>query len=344
MKILVFNICFLVFVRISFAKIDSIKVNYENGNRCFSWTCNDCSNTINFQIFIFEGSRNSFPTQKVDIINKDASKWCFEKRIGANIFGMSIKSHTQWGKYNVLTPGESYTVGIERIYLDKTTQKEKYDSTFFNIYPYQILDIVDIKNYQKLALDDFYLHSSYSSFIVKKGEIWSFINQSESFQILSIFQNSTHYLLQLNNSKFVSVEKKPRRPEPLGNFSQIVYTISALLISIAGLISIILVYLIFKALYYLNFILNNSNDFEKIFGSIIQNEKMSPLIIYTICNVLQFDVINKIINRFLGFDLRFFKNNENMKVKIDEMSIVFSKYPIYEYSKINASLKEVFPL
>lgn len=201
MKTLLINLLFTFYGQ-ALAKIDSINVNYENGNKCFSWSCSSCSNTINFYIFVNEGVFHTFPTNKIDVISKDASKWCFNKRIGFEFLGMDLKSYTQWGKNNVLTEGESYTIGIKRVFLDKTTQKEKSDSTYFILHPFELLDTANVKNLDEVSLKSNYLASSYSSFIKEDGKVLLFANQSKSIEINSIFENKTHYLLTDVTSTF----------------------------------------------------------------------------------------------------------------------------------------------
>jgi hypothetical protein len=340
MKIFRFLILFSICFESIGANIAVKNIVDKKNSICFSWIYfNPNLTTVSIRIYAVEGRSTVFPSKLADTLLGAATEWCSTERAGVDIFGMDVKSPEQWGDPRVFTRGEVYTVGIERIFVNQRTQKNESEKIFFYVYPYRSIKSLPI-GVDTIRSVDFSLTmpDSYRTFISRENNVLIFLFPKRNEPIMCVYQKGSSYILKLKHSGYIEIDKKPKRPEPLGNPLQVYTTLSVIFGSLLLVSLIVIMFAMFKSLYYLNFLFGNISEARQIFSHIVATERFFSVIIFFICLVVKFDILSKLVKHFSGLEIALFKSDPAFAPLVDQIMNVLRSHSVSDQLGIKDEL------
>ncbi len=230
---------------------DKLSINsanwLESKTAKITWSIPSSMNAISYSIFINEGRQNEFPRDvAVTQIDKDATAWESTPRetISAlNHLGVDIRSPGQWGNKSILTPGYTYTVGIEIEYLDKETRAKKKQEAMVVLSPLGVYKSSNTGHFDKFTDKDINQYNEpYAKFSKGHG---IFLLESKYHSIVGINKLKDRDIFKLDNSHEVHVFYRPNRPEVFGGFDAAYMMLLTLGFTVLIMIAIALLYVFF---------------------------------------------------------------------------------------------------
>lgn len=104
-----------------------VNVYKSNGVAILEWQADGTENIETYSIYINNGDSLDFPSTKVAEVSNTKNNWVSSKRetfpLFRILFGIDIKDPSQWKDNAVLTPGEIYTIGVEKKLIDNSIER-----------------------------------------------------------------------------------------------------------------------------------------------------------------------------------------------------------------------------
>ena len=284
-------------------------------------------------VYIEQGNTERFPKNKV--AETDTNHWESKQRKTFRPFyqwlHLDIRDPSQWTDTQVITPGEIYTVGIEKDFSNGEIQRaytvlipceQPIASSSYNPDNLQPIDLNDVDSLRS---------EIFSPPFVQQEQKLLFELKGKKNEIIQIHEDQYYYFIVFDDSNMIKCEKSPTRPALYGNETLIVTIWKFLLICVATLL-LYATYITGKAVHYLNFLAQQENNPKAVFKTILSEEKSSVFIIYAIVLITQNYFSSKLI-RLLIAELV-----EGNKDLISGIEKIINAHKIYQLAQIRVSI------
>lgn len=285
-------------------------------------------------VYVEQGNTNRFPKTKVAETN--TNHWESKQRKTFQPLyqwlRLDIREPSQWTDTTVITPGEIYTIGIEKDFTDGEIQKaysvlipceQPLPASSYNLNALQLLDLSQANT---LRSDIFR-----SPFIQYQQQELVFDFEGQTKIIKQIFEDRSYYFLVFSDGNLLKCEKSPARPALYGDETLINTIWQFLLICMATLL-IYASYIAGKALHYLNFLAQEANNPKDVFKTILSKEKSSIFIIYAIVLITRNYFSNRLIHLLVS---ELVESNKNIISGIEK---IINAHKVYQLAQIKVSI------
>jgi hypothetical protein len=297
---------------------------------------------VGYKIYLSEGYiPQVFPKTQIDSLGKTVLGWESLERQTYNSLGLDIRVVNQWGDKKVITPGFSYTIGVERIIKNSITMKEGVERTICYILPFEFLPLNQYANKErkKIAPSKYYiLPDPIKSFIHGSGDTVYFNFKNKISQVQAILEEDEFYILKLND-QLVKFHKPPHRAEAFGNPKIVMQSLGLIIGCFIVMLLLFLFYIIVKALIALNYISNNKDNVNFFLAEIIEKEVFSVLIIYVMVSFTSDSIISKFFNMLLKkiilIDINLFQDRF---IIITKIAGIYDENSLFQYNKIKLEI------
>jgi hypothetical protein len=315
-----------------------VEVYKSNGVAVLEWGIDPKEKIAGYSIYLEEGDISNFPSNKIVDIDSDTDYWVSTERKTFKpfqvLFGVDLKDPFQWADQTVLTPGEIYTMGVEKRLIDNRIERSEklviipcnkelitmqdYDPSNVNQ-----LDINQIETFRNAIFS--------SRFIERKGnDIYFTFNENLNL-ITQIDESKDFYFLHSGNAAIIKCEKIPDRPALYGYKTLIVHILQFQLFCLL-ILSVYCLYIAGKALHYLNYLAVVENNPKEIIKNIILHEKFSVFIIYAIVLITKNYFSNKLIQLVVS---EIVATNQEI---ITGIAKILNSHRIYQFAEIKNSI------
>ena len=311
----------------------------SEGMAIVEWSPSNSNDLLNITIYLDEGFISEFPKTKLVELEGDSQNWRSTLRKTFEpfqwIFNVDIKDPSQWFDNTVLTPGQIYTVGVERVYLDP----KKNEKIFTHIFPceqpspatnFNDAGLVSVKLSQ---IDE--LRTSISPLIVTDtNNVITYKQANINSEIYQILENTDFYYLYLMDKNLIKCEKIPNRPSLYGNKDLIFRILKFQLLCLVSLV-LYFGYIVGKGLEYLNYLAADQNNPKDVLRTLIMREKQSIVILYVMILITKAPFANQIIKSVVS------ELVTARKEILKEVEKVLNKHKIYQFKKIKISMLQI---
>lgn len=311
-----------------------IEAYKSNRVLALDWPVEENESVESYIVYVEQGDSERFPKTKV--VDLESNHWESTPRKTLPFFfqqfGWDIRDPSQWGDTAVLTPGEIYTVGVQKKLIDGRVE---WAQTVIMPCEKTIAsgqgapsDLAPVELDQIHSLRSMIFTSR---FVETKGDEILFEFHGNEHEIVQIDDDRYYYYLHLDNNDMVKCEKSPARPVLYGD-ETLINTIWRFQIICLAVLLIYMMYITGKAFYYLNFLAHEENNPKEVLKTILSEEKSSVLIIYAIVLITKNYFSNKLIRLVVA---ELVEGNKDLLLGIEK---IFNSYRIYQYAQIRVSI------
>jgi hypothetical protein len=312
----------------------------EDGVFCVTWARGSKSDEVVYRIFIGTDLNEDFPARLAEELGADASGWCSRPRrswkLLQNVLGVDLKDPTQWLDPSVLTPGEPYVIGIEK--LSRTPLAKPPSRRRKIAYPFAISSYTHLPRPEEGSVDgistEWRVPRALEAFIDMEGKK-AFVRLDDGKrQILFVEESGSQVVLYLEGGVILEYGGTPRRPEFFGSREAVVKTI-IFISSLLSLVSLALVWSAGKAIGYLNLLAEEENDPKEVIRQLLENEDWPVCIAYFMVVPVQYGWIGKLLPAQI---LELPAPSRDLHARIVE---VFRKRRIFEHRRIRDDIGQL---
>lgn len=256
------------------------------------------------RVYIDRNAHDRFPSTLVGDVDPHALAWLSEQRrtwsFTRRLFGIDMKDPRQWFQPGVLTPGESYTFGIEQLRLDPKTRAEYRVTASVKVSPFVLLQPPHSINCGGLGSSTVDLQGD----LGPELEQWLERRRQEGVALMAVgasvsithgckMDSSNNALVfELSDGRRLLYEGTPDRPTILG-----LPSVARRVVLVPALLGLVvfggLTYLIARAAKYLNYLAEPSNSADDVLKALLRDERAPLLVLLVLTIVSRIVVLGK---------------------------------------------------
>lgn len=289
------------------------------------------------RVFVEEAYLQRFPQQLVEELGGTEPAWCSVKRRTwrslLRLTGLDIRDPSQWFAGNVLTPGETYTIGIQREGFDPLTGQPTCVSSYGHVQPFRIIAVNEAQRPGPRATrprvtDD--IPPQVRAMLHTRGDALVYAGDVRELRVTAMEDQEGLLVFWLGDGRELEIEKLRHRPGPLGDPGLVGWVlIVCATVIVAGLLFVI--YLLRRSFQYANLLAEPANDPRLVMRAILDH-RFGVLIVFVLVSSISFEWPAKGLNAIFG------EVKGRCPALLDNVKAVFLSKPVSVWSELRTAL------